>query len=465
MTLKRPFSLALAAVLAFACLHVPASSAAPSAAASASLDAEEVAATYGHLTQDYYKKTDPQSILNGAHDTLILMMKHAGVKAPKLAAIHAGLDAQGNVSAVNRAIAAASKQSGAKVSSHLLSYAAMAGMLNSVKDRYTVFLDPKEYAALNTDLDGSDFGGTGIVIGTDDATKMISVTNLVPNGPADTAGVKQDDIITSIDGLSTKGLAIQKASSHLRGKEGTQVVLVVQRDGATLPPITITRAKIHQLSVYERMLPNKIGYLQLSVFGSETATEIATALDRLQRDGAQAIIMDLRENGGGYLTAAVAVSSKFISSAPIVSVEQRGSQIVTTYDDGSAISPLPLAVLVNGHTASASEITSGAIQDDGAGTLIGTQTFGKGVVQNIWPMPDGSAVKVTIARYLTPHNHDINHKGITPDITVAEAPKSVLGDPKKDAQLQRAIDFINGKLAKLSVNTPVPAATTDTNQK
>jgi len=460
MTFKRPFSLALAAALAFACLHVPASSAAPSSA-SASLDAEEVAVTYAHLTQDYYKKTDPQTILNGAHDTLILMMKRAGVKGPKLAPIRAALDAQGNVSAVNRAVAAASKESGAKVSSHLLSYAAMAGMLNSVHDRYTVFLDPKEYAALNTDLDGSDFGGTGIVIGTDDATKMISVTNLVPNGPADTAGIKQDDIIVSIDGLSTKGLEIQKASTHLRGKEGTQVVLVVQRDGKTLPPISITRAKIHQLSVYERMLPNKIGYLQLSVFGSETATEIATALDRLQRDGAQAIIMDLRENGGGYLTAAVAVSSKFIPNGPIVSVEQRGSQIVTTYDDGSAIPPLPLAVLVNGHTASASEITSGAIQDDNAGTLIGTQTFGKGVVQNIWPMPDGSAVKVTIARYLTPHNHDINHKGITPDIVVAEAPKSVLGDPKRDAQLQRAIDFIDGKLAKLSVNIPVPAAGTN----
>ncbi len=454
MNIKRPLSIALAAALAFAFLQVPASSAA--AAGVAPLDSEEIAVAYGHVTQDYYKKTGPQTILDGAHDALILMMKHSGVKAPTLAPIHAGLDAQGNVSAVDRAVGAAAKASGAKVSAHLLAYAAISGMLGSVHDKYTVFLDPKEYAALNGDLDGSDFGGTGIVITADDATKMIDVTNLVPDGPADKAGVKQDDVIVSIDGVSTKGMPIQKASTHLRGKEGTQVVLVVQRNGASMPPISITRAKIHQLSVFEKMLPNRIGYVQLSVFGSETATEMATALDRLQRDGAQAIIMDLRENGGGYLTAAVSVSSKFIPAGPIVSVEQRASNITTYEADDTAIPPLPLAVLVNGHTASASEITSGAIQDNGAGTLIGTRTFGKGVVQNVWPMPDGSAIKVTIARYLTPHNHDINHKGITPDIVVNEPPKSVIGDPKKDPQLRRAIDFINDRLAKLSINTPAP---------
>jgi len=169
--------------------------------------------------------------------------------------------------------------------------------------------------------------------------------------------------------------------------------------------------------------------------------------------------MDLRENGGGYLQAALRVSSKFIPDGTIVSVEQRGSNIMTYDADDTAIPPLPLVVLVNGHTASASEITSGAIQDNDAGTIIGTKTFGKGVVQNMWPLPDGSAIKVTIARYLTPHNRDINHKGITPDIVVNEPPKSVLGDPKKDAQLAKAIDFLSDRLAKLSVNnTPVPEA-------
>ncbi len=224
-----------------------------------------------------------------------------------------------------------------------------------------------------------DFGGTGIVIQVDDKTKYISVENIVPDGPADKAGVEQDDLITTIDGLSTKGMSLPQASGKLRGKEGTRVTLTLSRDGAALTaPITITRAKIHQLSVYEKMLPNKIGYVALTVFGKETGNELAAALDRLQQQGARAIVLDLRDNGGGYLEAAVAVSSKFIPSGPIVSVESRASNITTLDADNTAIAPLPLAVLVNGYTASASEITSGAIQDSSVGAIVGTKTFGKG---------------------------------------------------------------------------------------
>ena len=141
--------------------------------------------------------------------------------------------------------------------------------------------------------------------------------------------------------------------------------------------------------------------------------------------------MDLRDNGGGYLDAAVGVSSKFIPSGPIVSVESRASNITTLDADNTAIDPLPLAVLVNGYTASASEITSGAIQDSGVGTIMGTKTFGKGVVQTIFPLPDGWAVKITTARYLTPRNRDINHLGINPDITVAENKSPRFGDPAR----------------------------------
>jgi carboxyl-terminal processing protease len=212
-------------------------------------------------------------------------------------------------------------------------------------------------------------------------------------------------------------------------------------------PITITRAKIHQLSVYEKMLPNKIGYVALTVFGKETGNELAAALDRLQREGARAIVLDLRDNGGGYLEAAVAVSSKFIPSGPIVSVESRASNITTLDADNTAIPPLPLAVLVNGYTASASEITSGAIQDSSVGAIVGTKTFGKGVVQTIYPLPDGSAVKVTTARYLTPRNRDINHLGITPDIVITENKHPQFGTPTKDDQLTRAIQYLDDRLA------------------
>jgi carboxyl-terminal processing protease len=197
------------------------------------------------------------------------------------------------------------------------------------------------------------------------------------------------------------------------------------------------------------MLDGGIGYARLTVFGSTTATELTQALDRLEAQHAKAYVLDLRDNGGGYLNAAIEVSSKFIASGPIVSVESRGGSN-TQYDaEDTAIPPRPLAVLVNKYTASASEITSGAIQDNGVGELVGEKTYGKGVVQSIHPLPDGSAVKITSARYLTPRGRDINQIGIMPDIDTIEPKDSRYGDPTKDPQLQSAITYLQGRIAKL----------------
>ncbi len=374
-------------------------------------------------------------------------MHTAGVQSD-LPPIFADDNSGRTAKAVGHEVDVASRLARGKMSTHLLAYAAIAGMLNSVHDKYTVFLSPKDYAALNEGLDGGSFAGTGIVIQVDDNTKLIDVSNVVPDGPADKAGVHQDDTITAIDGQATKNMTLQQASSHLRGKAGTVVQLTIMRDGKPLPAaIPVTRAQIHELSVYEKMLPNKIGYVELTVFGRDTGAELARALDRLQQQGARAIIMDLRDNGGGYLEAALDVSSKFIASGPIVSVESRASNVTTYEAEDTAIPPMPLAVLVNGHTASASEITSGAIQDSGVGAIIGTRTFGKGVVQEILPMPDGSAIKITDARYLTPHNRDINHLGITPDIVVDENKSARYGDPTHDTQLTRALQYLNDRIA------------------
>ena len=415
----------------------------------APLDASEIAVSYQQLTESYYEKIDTQNVLNGARNQLLVALRKAGVKSPSLPAMHAGANAGINVGAVRREVESASKLGGSKISTHLLAYAAISGMLASVHDKYTVFLDPKDFAALNGDLNGTDFGGTGIVIVQDETTKAIDVSSVIPDGPADKADIQQDDIIFAVNGTPINGKTIQQTSGLLRGKVGTTVAVTIVRDGKTLAPITLTRETIHQVSVFDRMLPGKIGYVALTVFGRDTGAELATALTRLQQEGAKAIVMDLRGNGGGYLNAAIAVSSKFIPTGPIVSVESKASDI-TTYDaDDTAIPPVPLAVLVNGFTASASEITSGAIQDDGAGTIIGTKTFGKGVVQNVYPLPDGSAIKITIARYLTPHNRDINHLGIQPDIVVAENKSPRFGEPAKDAQLQRAIEYLNDRLAHL----------------
>jgi|HubBroStandDraft_5_1064220.scaffolds.fasta_scaffold13993_3 carboxyl-terminal processing protease len=448
--MKRNISLWLAAGLAVTLLQIPAASAAPVVHISM-VDAGEVSTSYTYLADNFYKKVDAQVVLDSVRAQLLEAMRTAGVKHISLPVMHSAGTPSGNVREIDREIEDAASEAKTKFSLHDLSYVAIDGILRSVNDRYTVFLTPKEFAGLNQGLDGGDFGGTGIVIQVDDKTKYISVENVVPNGPADKAGVQQDDLIISIDGTSTKGMGLAQASGKLRGKEGTRVTLTIQRDTATLPaPILITRAKIHQLSVYEKLLPGKIGYVALTVFGRDTGTELTTALDRLQREGARALVLDLRDNGGGYLEAAVAVSSKFIPSGPIVSVESRASNITTLDADNTAIPPIPLAVLVNGYTASASEITSGAIQDSSVGAIVGTKTFGKGVVQTIYPLPDGSAIKVTTARYLTPRNRDINHLGITPDIVVGENKHPQFGQPARDEQLTRAIQYLDDRLAHLS---------------
>jgi carboxyl-terminal processing protease len=446
--MKRLLSLILAGGIAAGLLvHAAASAATPATINAA--QANEISTSYHDLTSEFYKKVDDQQVLDGAHAALVdaLGKHHVNAKIP---ALHAGAD-EANVRAIELEVEDAQRAAGKRVSASDLTYSAISGMLNSVHDRYTVFLDPKDYAELNTGLDGSDFGGTGIVIQEDDTSHYIAVSDVVPDAPADKLGVQQDDLIIAIDGQSTKGWSIDRASGHLRGKEGTKVSITLQRDGKALPPITITRAKIHQLSVFDKMLPNNIGYVALTVFGRDTTTELTAALDRLQKKGARAYILDLRNNGGGYLNAAVGVSSKFISSGPIVSVESRGSNITTLEASDTAISPpVPLAVLVNQFTASASEITSGAIQDSGVGTLVGTKTFGKGVVQTIYPLPDGSAVKITTARYLTPHNRDINHLGIDPDIVIGEPRTARFGDPKTDPQLRRAMQYVDDRVAHLS---------------
>ena len=431
----------------------------------APLDASQIQFSYEKLRADFYKETDPQTIVNGARLEIGRQLCFAGAKTDNakrlciastvtsLPPIFAADTSARTARAVTHEVDIATRLAHGKASSHQFAYAAIAGMLNSVHDKYTVFLTPKEYADLNQGLDGGSFAGTGIVIEQDDTTKYIDVSNVIPDGPADKAGVQEGDTLTAIDGVSTKNMKLQTASSHLRGQLGSPVKLTIVRAGQLLPaPITIVRAQIHELSVYEKMLPGKIGYVELTVFGSNTGAELQQALDRLQKEGARALVLDLRDNGGGYLDAAIDVSSKFIASGPIVSVESRASNVTTYEAEDTAIPPIPLAVLVNNHTASASEITTAAIQDSGVGTVIGTKTYGKGVVQEIVRLPDGSAIKITDARYLTPHNRDINLIGITPDIAVIENKGTGFrfGDPARDAQLGRAVQFLNDKIAHSS---------------
>ncbi|HTW84323.1 MAG TPA: S41 family peptidase [Candidatus Sulfotelmatobacter sp.] len=469
--MNRLVPLATAALLALATARVPA--AVPTVGLSPQ-QTEELVSTYAHLTGDFYKTVDRSAALEGARTAMLTYLtKQAHLSNVKLPAVHAGANDTENAEALQHEVSDAVVAYGAKVKPvdsisgpQQITYAAMAGVLNSVKDRYTVFLSPKEYAALNEGLDGTSFGGVGISYTIDDKTKNLVVENVILDGPSDKAGLQSGDEIVAIDGKpvttilsGATQLEVQqkKVTDVLRGEPGTKVALTILRDGKTLAPVTITRAEIHQPSVLSKMLPGDVGYVQLAVFGATTADELNTALKRLDSEGAKAYVLDLRYNGGGYLNAAVDVSSKFISSGPIVSVQSRAGTD-TEYDaENDAIAPRPLAVLVNQYTASASEITAGAIQDSGVGELVGTKTFGKGVVQTIFPMRDGSAVKITTARYFTPKGRDINAIGIQPDIASAlpKDEKIRPGDPKQDPQLVAALNYLNGRLAQLP---PAPVA-------
>ncbi len=442
--MKRLSSLVLTAALLLALVRVPNAS----AAALSPLESDELQMSYQRLTTEFYKKVDTQALLDGARTQLLAYLEKNGVKKATLPAVHARDNPADDVRELDREVGAAANAYGSRFGTRAITYAAISGLLGAVKDKYTVFLTPKEYADLNAGLDGATFSGVGIVIGSDEKSKMITVSNVVPDGPAEKAGVQPDDVLSLIDGHSTKDMTIQQASGLLRGKEGTTVHLTLLRNGGAVAPVTIVRAQIRQLSVYPKMLPNKIGYVELTVFGRDTARELSGALERLAAQGAKAFILDLRDNGGGYLDSAIEVSSKFIANGPIVSVESRAGNVMTYDSENTTISPVPLAVLVNGHTASASEITSGAIQDSGVGTVIGTKTYGKGVVQTIYPLPDGSAVKITTARYLTPHNRDINIVGIQPDVTTEENKNPRYGVPERDTQLQAAITLLQAKIAQ-----------------
>lgn len=436
-------------VLAAAALLTTIAPSATTASGLSGLENNEIEMTLSLLSSEFYKKVDPQVTLDGARANILALLEKEGVKSPKISQLHAVDDPALDAKELERQVSAAVNAYGSKVGgSRTLTYSAIAGMLSSVKDKYTTFLSPKEYADLNEGLDGGNFSGVGIAIAIDEKSKLLTVNDVIPNGPAEKAGLMSGDTILTIDGKSTKGLTTQQDAKLLRGDKGSQVKLEIERAGKEIPAVAVTRDTIHQPSVYSKLLDDGIGYARLTVFGSNTATELSAALAKLQTQGAKAYVLDLRDNGGGYLNAAIEVSSKFIPSGPIVSVESRGGSN-TQYDaENTAIAPKPLAVLVNKYTASASEITSGAIQDAGVGELVGEKTYGKGVVQTIHPLPDGSAVKITSARYLTPHGRDINLVGIQPDIVSIEPKTSKLGDPTTDPQLQSAITYLQGKIAQ-----------------
>ncbi|SIR34490.1 S41 family peptidase [Halanaerobium kushneri] len=314
---------------------------------------------------------------------------------------------------------------------------AIDGMLNKV-DRYSYFMSPSEYEEMQQEYEGH-YGGIGIVITMRD--NKLTIVSPIKNTPGERAGLRSGDIITAIDGQETAEMSQMKAVDLMRGEEGTDVTLTIDRGDEDPFEVEITREDIEVPYVETEMKTNEIGYISLAQFIENVGTKVETAVADLKEQGARGIILDLRNNPGGLLNEAVNVSSVFLEEGVVVSVRQKDEteRILKVNQDINANTEIPLIILINKGSASASEIVSGAIKDYDRGKLIGTTTFGKGVVQSVVPLKDGSAVSLTTARYYTPDGNYIHEKGIKPDVKV-ELDIEAAQEDGSDNQLERAID-------------------------
>lgn len=330
-------------------------------------------------------------------------------------------------------------------------YVAINTMVASLNDPYTKFLDPKEFADETNSIKGS-LKGIGIQIGVKDGKLMVIAP--IEDTPAERAGLLADDEILEIDGVSTKGITVDKAADKIRGKEGTQVTLLIKRKDTTPKYYTITRANIEIKSVSQKLpvvgmeFPNEYCYIRLSSFISRNAaSEFGTILNNNKNK--KGFVIDLRSNPGGLLTNAIYISDMFLDGGTIVSTVDRDGYKETQRASSGVYTNKPVVILINKGSASASEIFSGAMKDNHRAIIIGEQSFGKGLVQEINKLPYESGINITIQKYLTPNGTDINKKGITPDIEVKLTEDDVKN--KNDVQLKKAIEVLNKITSRQSI--------------
>lgn len=319
---------------------------------------------------------------------------------------------------------------------------AIKGMVGSLNDPYSVYLDPKTYAQLNEQIKGS-FGGLGILVGVKE--EYLTVVRAYKGTPAAKAGIIAGDIITKIDDRDARGIDLETAISLMRGEVGSKVTLTLERKDSEEPEQftrELIREEISVPTVESQVLPGtSIGYAVISQFTEHTSEEMKENLAKLQKEQVKGLILDLRDNPGGELIAAVNVAKNFIPKGPIVFIDYRFGRDQEFSSEGRT-AQLPLVVLINGGSASAAEILAGAVKDTSAGTLVGAKTFGKGIVQTVFPLDNGAGLKLTTARYLTPNRNDIHEIGIEPDVLVQTEENGVI-----DVQLDRAIELMKQKIA------------------
>jgi len=323
------------------------------------------------------------------------------------------------------------------------------GFVAGVGDRYTSYMDKTTFAAF-TQLTEGQYAGVGCVVGADAADNRIKILTCYAGSPAHKAGIRDNDKILKVNGTEIRGDDYQNAVALIKGKPGTSVDLTIHRDSTdTTFDVSVTRENVTIPTVSDKILDGEIGYIDITSFDRVTFDQFSKAYNDLNGQRVKGLIIDVRNNPGGLLKTVTDIANLLVPKGCIVYTEDKDGNRNYTYSDGDRVD-VPLALLVNGNSASASEVLAGAVKDMEAGVLVGTQTFGKGLVQTIYPLPDGSAVKVTIAKYYTPSGVCINGTGIAPDFVV-DMPENLSDNflnipPSEDAQLQKALEVVHQKI-------------------
>lgn len=316
------------------------------------------------------------------------------------------------------------------------------GVIKALNDPYTRYLPGSHFKSFNEETSGK-FGGVGMELGSKDHALIVVAP--IKGSPAEKAGVTAGDTILRIDKRHTKNMALPTAVKLIRGDPGTKVALKFKRENGKVYEVTITRAQIKTPNVSSKLLDGDIGYVNVHQFSSSSGDDVKAELQTLLKKGAKGIVLDLRNNPGGLLNEAVSLAGVFIESGPIVKVKQRNGMVDVLEAPGGANADIPLVVLANKGSASASEIVAGAVQDRNRGKVVGETTFGKGSVQTVIPLKGGAGLLLTTAKYLTPKNRSLHKVGTKPDVMVKMG-KNVHYLGKNDAQLNKAKEILRSRM-------------------
>jgi len=342
-------------------------------------------------------------------------------------------------------------------------YKAIREMLKKLGDPYTRFMDPEEFKDMQIQTSG-ELSGVGLELGKQEKTGHLVVSSPIEGSPAFKAGIQSKDIIIKIDGKSTKGMDVQDAVKLIRGESGTKIVLTVLRGSKEIDyPLVRSKIEIHPVRFHVQDTPlGSVGYIRLNQFSAQAGDEMRHAIERLEQQHVKGYILDLRSDPGGLLYAAVDIARQWLKEGTIVSTVERQGEKERYRANNLALTDKPLVILVDGGSASASEILSGALQDNRRAKLVGTKTFGKGLVQSVRGLADGSGMAVTIAKYLTPSGKDINKHGIEPDVVIdlTDADRKELQSNREkigtlsDPQLAKSLEILKPEIEHKNSTSP-----------